>query len=158
MVCVTSNTVHTHFSVFTVDPGLKDPPCFLLMAGQTIANLFFCPYPRRGGKRKQKDKDEYHFSHHGIPQLFLFLFQQFPQFIGLFPDVDQIKLHLCPTIPMGISRAEMVTALPHPDAVKLKHSKKESLDIRGPNIKLRVRENQSSALGRMRHSLCDRGV
>jgi hypothetical protein len=40
--------------MFAVDPGLKDPPGILLMAGQTVTNLFFGPPQRR---KKEKDEE-----------------------------------------------------------------------------------------------------
>jgi hypothetical protein len=60
--------------MFAVDPGQKDSPGLLLMAGKTLSNGLFCPYHRKGGKEQKKDKDKHHCFYHGIPQLFLLLF------------------------------------------------------------------------------------
>jgi hypothetical protein len=47
---MTSDTVHSSFGVFAVDPGLKDSAGFLLMTGEAFANLLFCPSRRRREK------------------------------------------------------------------------------------------------------------
>jgi hypothetical protein len=61
--------------MLAIDPGQKDSTGLLLMASQTLSNLFFCPYHGRGDEEQKKNKGKYHSVYHGIPQLFLFLFQ-----------------------------------------------------------------------------------
>jgi hypothetical protein len=43
MALMTGDAIYPLLSMFAIDPGLKDSPCLLLVAGQTIANLIFCP-------------------------------------------------------------------------------------------------------------------
>jgi hypothetical protein len=79
MVLMTGDAIHSFLSMFAIDPGQKDATSLLLVAGQTLSNVFFCPYHRRGDKDWKKDKDKHHSFCHGTPQLSLFfLFQQFP--------------------------------------------------------------------------------
>jgi hypothetical protein len=88
MVLMTDDAIDPVLGMLAIDPGQKDSAGLLLMTSQTLSNVFFCPYHGRGDKEQKKDKGKYHLFHHGIPQLFLFLFQQFPCFIGLFLDVN----------------------------------------------------------------------
>jgi len=44
--------------MLAIDPGQKDSTGLLLMASQTLSNLFFCPYHRRGNREQKKDKDK----------------------------------------------------------------------------------------------------
>jgi hypothetical protein len=75
MVLMTGDAIDPVLGMLAIDPGQKDSTGLLLMASQTLSNVFFCPYHRRGGKEQKKDKDKHHSFYHGIPQLFLFLFQ-----------------------------------------------------------------------------------
>jgi hypothetical protein len=72
MVLMAGDAIDPVLGMLAVDPGQEDSTSLLLMASQTLSNVFFCPYHRRGGKKQKKDK--YHSSYHGVPQLFLFLF------------------------------------------------------------------------------------
>jgi hypothetical protein len=74
MVLMAGDAIHSFLSMFAIDPSQKDTTSLLLMAGQTLSNLFFCPYHRKGSKEQKKDKDKHYSFYHGIPQLFLFLF------------------------------------------------------------------------------------
>ncbi len=52
---MTGNTIHPAFGMFAVDPGLKDPPGILLMAGQAVADLFLCNQSWRREKKEKSD-------------------------------------------------------------------------------------------------------
>ena len=75
MVLMAGDAIDPFLGMLAIDPRQKDSTSLLLMAGQTLSNLFFCPYHRRGGKEQKKDKDKHHCFYHGIPRLFLLLFQ-----------------------------------------------------------------------------------
>jgi hypothetical protein len=49
---MTGNTIDLIFGMFTVDPGLENSTCLLLMTGQTIPYLLLCPNIER---RKEKE-------------------------------------------------------------------------------------------------------
>jgi hypothetical protein len=73
MVLMAGDAIDSVLGMLAVDPSQKDSTGLLLMTSQTLSNVFFRPYHSRGGKEQKKDK--YHSFYHGIPQLFLFLFQ-----------------------------------------------------------------------------------
>ena len=54
---------------------------------------------------------------------------------------------------MRIGRAEVVTALPDPDGVELKHGEKEPLDIGCSDVELRISKDQGPSFCRMRYPL-----
>jgi hypothetical protein len=43
MALMTGDAIYPFLGMFAIDPGLKDSPCLLLVAGETVANLIFCP-------------------------------------------------------------------------------------------------------------------
>jgi len=55
VVFMTGNTIDFVFGMFAIDPGLKDPPRFLLMTSQTITNFFLGLYNIKRNKKKKGD-------------------------------------------------------------------------------------------------------
>jgi hypothetical protein len=53
MVLVAGDAVHAFPGVLAVDPGLKDPSCLFLMAGQTLTDLLL------GSDRNRKKKEDH---------------------------------------------------------------------------------------------------
>jgi hypothetical protein len=73
MVLMAGDAVDPVLGVLAIDPGQKDATSLLLMAGQTLPDLFFCP-SRREDEGQKKDGSNYHSFCHGVPRLFLLLF------------------------------------------------------------------------------------
>jgi hypothetical protein len=55
VVFMTGNTIDFVFGMFAIDPSLKDPPGLLLMAGQTVTDLFLGLYNIKRNEKKKGD-------------------------------------------------------------------------------------------------------
>jgi hypothetical protein len=64
---MTSNTIDLVLGMFAVHPRLKDSMRFLLMASQTVPNLFLGPYLYWSAEQKSSNEHKYLFSDHDIP-------------------------------------------------------------------------------------------